>query len=393
MPRPLERGQIAALALCCVLAGCSSLHLQDAGRTGPLDILTAGVTAARTNAVARSIDVPLREDWSYNAGGGFGPYGPLVYGKYVIVGTRTGEVHVVSSDRGKKVGSRSFGDAVNGSPEIRGSVMYVPSAWGRKRSVAAYDLATGAIKWTYGKMPVEASLLLAADIVVFVDASSTVRALTVRRGEPVWSRTLDRDAWVRSSPVLVDGHTVVVADDRGRVYGLDLATGTEHWRANIGGAVVETPASGAGAVFVSTTRGRLYALDSKNGAIHWIENASDSRVRFTSAAVSDDVIVVGASDGTVRSLNSEDGTTNWTWHGDGVIAGAAVIAGDKVFFGSMSRMAYALDLRSGALLWSHEVRGRIKSAPAVGHNAVYFLSEPRYLYRFVPEEEDYATTE
>ena len=383
---------VSLLALLAV-AACSSLRVPNAGLRSQGEWLTEGGSTARSNAVGAGLPLPLKEDWVYNAGGGFGPGSPLTTGAHVFVYTRNGEVHAVSLEEGKKKGADSFGESINGTPAISGTTIIIPSAWGTKHGVVAHNLMTGSHLWKYRCPPVDDGILLAGEHVIFSDARSTVHAVDLKTGTAKWKHDLDPSSAITTAPILAARSTVIVADDRGRVYALDRLTGQTQWTSDVPGPVYATPAAADGRIIVGTTRGVVSAMDVSNGNTLWEFRVDSDLVKFASPAVSDGRIVIGSSDGRVRAISADDGSLEWTWHGDGAVTAAPLIAGEQVYFGTMGRMVYALGAVDGTELWSSEVRGRVKSAPALYGNAVYFQSEPRYLYRFTPEDESYVRSD
>lgn len=383
---------ISVVVILVSIVGCNTLQLEHSGRSSENDWLTEGRESARSHVSPTTIVTPLELAWNYDASAAFGPGSPLLKGAYVLVATRKGEVHAIQAERGKKAGVKGFGESISGSPAITGSVLFVPVAWGRKTGIVAHSLSTGRRLWRYESAPVEQGILAAGNSIVFSDATSTVYALSAL-SEVMWTLKLDDRASLNGTPVLVGRNIVVVADDTGAVFGIDLASGTIVWSQNLDEPVYASMSSHGGVLYVPTTRGSLYALDGRTGRVVWRFRGVDNRVKFATPAASESGIVFGGSDGILRSLSVRDGTIHWTWQASGAITAAPAISGDRVFVGTMTGTAHGLDLTSGTEVWSAKVKGRIKSAPAVGQAAVYFLSEPRHVYRFSPSQLEVARNE
>ncbi len=384
----LPRVTIALLVAGISLASCSSLQISDPGHIAADDWLTEGGSATRTNSVESRLKLPLEEEWVYNAGGGFGPGGALVAGSYVYAHTRKGELHAIGLENGKKKGVESFGESVNGTPAMRGTVIFVPSAWGSRHGVVAHDLSSGREVWKIDCPPVDEGVLLFDNMVIFSDVESRLHAVDARIGEAIWQRPFDSARAITTTPILVDDATLILADDKGGVHAVSPRTGDLLWTREIGEAIYATPASTAGSVIIGSARGSLYALAVANGEIQWRQNLTDSSVKMASPAIAGKRVVIGASDGMVRAFSLTDGTLEWTWHGDGAITAAPVIAGDQVFFGTMRKSVHGLDLASGHELWTAEVEGRVKSAPSIRGGSLFILSEPRHVYKFSSKEQD-----
>ncbi|NNE45164.1 MAG: PQQ-like beta-propeller repeat protein [Rhodothermales bacterium] len=383
---------VSVVAILVSIVGCNTLQLEHTGRSSDDDWLTEGRESERSHASPTTIATPLELAWDYDASAAFGPGSPLLKGAYVLVATRKGEVHAIQAEKGKKAGVKGFGESINGSPAITGSVLFVPVAWGRKTGIVAHSLSTGRRLWRYESTPVERGILATDNSIVFSDATSTVYALSAL-GEVTWTRKLDDRASLKGTPVLVGRDIVAVADDKGMVFGIDLASGTIVWSQNLDAPVYASMSSHSGVLYVPTTRASLYSLDARTGRIVWSYRGADKRVKFATPAASESGIVFGGSDGVLQSLSVRDGTVQWTWQASGAITAAPAISGERVFVGTMAGTAHGFDLASGTEVWSAKVKGRIKSAPAVGPGGVYFLSEPRHVYRFSPSQLEVARNE
>ncbi len=381
------------LIACVALVGCSSLRISDAGRRTPSDWLTEGGTNARANSVDLHVALPLEEQWVYNAGGGFGPGGPLIVGSYVYVHTRKGEIHAIRDESGKKEGIESFGESVNGTPAMRGRIIFVPAAWGSRHGMIAHDLNTGRRLWRIECPPVDEGVLLLDDMVFFSDAESTLHAVDSETGSVIWQTQFNPARAITTTPVLANESTLILADDKGGVHALSAREGGVLWTRELGEAVYATPAASRDILILGTARGSVHALRIDDGATTWLYRLADTTTKMASPAIGRDRVVIGASDGMVRTLTLSDGTLEWTWHGDGAITASPLLAGDQVFFGTMRKSVHALDLLSGHELWAADVEGRVKSAPSIREGSVYFLSEPRHVYKFSPKEDSVASRE
>lgn len=370
------------VALCAILASCSSLRIGFPLRVSEGDWQTDGRSPERDHlAVDMPLQLPLEQAWIYNAGGGFSSGSPLVIDGLVMVGTRKGEVHVINLTNGERIGAEEFGRSIEGTPSVAGQTLFVPNAWG-KRALEAFDLRAGKKKWRYEGVPIEASVLTIGNLVVIGDVEGNVMGLSQETGQVMWLYEFGDFASVLAGPAAIDDRRLVVADERGRVAMLDAGSGEEIWRRDLGSPVEETISTGSDLVFVPTTRGRFAALRVEDGASQWEYRVDSDEVRFTSAAVAPDCVIFGGTDGTTRSLRLENGSPLWAFHTDGTVAGAPVVNGDLVFVGAMDEKIYAVRRDNGSVQWEAPLRGRVKSAPAVRNGYLIVLSEPRYVYAF-----------
>ena len=382
--------RLVALVLAVGLAGCTVLRLERPKVVDADDWLTEGDSPRRENRADVTLDPPLEEAWTVNAGAAFGPVSPLLLGETVLVGTRKGEVVAIHVDDGKKLGTQGFGDVIEGSPVIADGVLFVPVAWGKK-TLRAYDLATAKDRWARRDLPpIEAGLLLLDDVLIAVDVESVAHAVEVKTGKERWSATLDERASVLATPVASDAGNVIVADDRGRVVALRPEDGSVVWTRDLGAPVEVTPTTDGRTVFLATTRARLFALDADRGAVRWVFEMDDPTVRVAAPARSGGDLVFGGSDGVLRNVDPATGALRWTFEAPDAITAAPLITRSTVYFGTMGRMLYGVDRSTGEKLWEHRLKGRVKSPMAARDGILVVLTEPHEVYLFRPAKKALA---
>lgn len=370
-----------ASVLPILTAGCNTLQLGQPLRVEAGDWTTAGGSNARANTTEATLAVPLEEAWRYDADAAFGPAAAVAAGGTLLVVTKKGEVHAVEVETGRRRGVGNLKDPVAGAPVLTGRVLYAALADG-KNTLVAYDIVDGGHRWSLRAGPHEAGLLLEDGTLVAAGLDGTVRGIEPSRGTVRWSATPDSTAGFFATPVALPNERLAVADDRGRVSALDLATGATGWTRDLGAPVYETPAAYARHLVVPTTRGRLVALDPANGSERWAFELDDPTVRFAAPAVADSLVLVGSSDGRLRALDAATGALRWSFSTDGNLAAAPLVAGELVFVGAMDEAVYALDLASGEVRWQAELDGRVKSEPLLHDGHLIVLAEPKFVYAF-----------
>jgi outer membrane protein assembly factor BamB len=199
----------------------------------------------------------------------------------------------------------------------------------------------------------------------------------------------------------VAGDTLYAADlQQGRA--MDASSGETTWtfpkdpQENNQGLFYATPAvSDAGRVFFAsqiTTGGFLsrrqsivWALDAESGEELWrFEGASEMYVE--GGTLSDDVFVIGNSDGNVYALDTESGSLRWTFETGHHVWATPLIVSDTVYVGSMDRHLYALDLNTGEVKWEFERKGAFASTPALRDGTLYIGAFNDTFYAIDAEE-------
>ncbi len=360
---------IAASLVLLAAGGCAVLRIDDiellSQRRGPATLAP-----------------PLRVEWTYNAGAGFGGDGPVVVGDHILVATRNGDLHAISVQSGQRAGFKSFGDALEAAPLVAGKMLYVPVDMGR-RAIYAYDLERSAVTWRWQGEPISMGLLPLETGFVSVDVRSVVRR---HEGLSItWTQQLGDDRFVHARPLSAAG-LVIVADDLGTVRALSPDDGSIRWTTALGAPVYNGMAAHADRIYVSTTRGKHFALEAATGSVLWDYALSDSTVRIATATADSTTVVFGATDGTVSALDALAGTVAWRWVAPDAIVAAPYMNEHAVYVGSMGSMVYALDRKTGSELWQEQLRGRIKSNIVGYDDFLVVLSGPRYVYLLKADE-------
>lgn len=366
------------------LTGCRGLQVSEAQRVTDEDWVVEGDSPSHHNAIESELAPPLQEVWVYNSGAGFGAVSPLIVSDAVLVATRKGELHAIDLVRGKRIGFDSFGDALEGTPVIKEGLLFIPVGWG-KRALFAYDLRRANVVWRKNGTAIEAGLLALEAGVLAANVKGVVRLYDARTGDVRWEHDLGDEVLVRATPVEVAGNAVV-ADSKGRVVAFRSADGVVEWTQTLGAPVYATLAAFGQTVLVPTTRGQFVALDAESGQVRWRFALPDTTVRFSAAAVDDDVVYVGATDGVLRALAIHDGSVEWTAEVDGALAATPLVTPSSVFVGGMDKKLYAFDRLTGALRWETELKGRVKSAMAARDGQLIVLTEPHHVYLFQTAE-------
>jgi outer membrane protein assembly factor BamB len=219
--------------------------------------------AAGGGLVYVSVDGSLRaldattgtQRWQLASSGANAFTAPIVAGGVVVVADSAGILAGLDAATGTRRWTHTASDGVTAPTwAAAGGVLYACA----NTQVRAYDLATGAPKWTSA---VDARLdpgnkpLTVAGGTVFVPGDARVQqsaraltALDAATGRTRWTFTTGEKAYVEG-PAAVDGGTVYLGSERG-LYAVDAATGTRKWVAAAGNATAWGPAAGGGRVYV-----------------------------------------------------------------------------------------------------------------------------------------------
>lgn len=374
-----------------VLGGCVNLKLDNRLAIDEKDWYTEGGNDARHHRIATTVDPPLIESWRYDVGAGVGLSGALVIDGVILVGTRKGHIVALDIETGKRLGRARFEAPIEGGMSYNNSMLYLPFI-DKKRAIIAYDINDGDQIWRAEGAPVESTILAKDSVIVIVDSDALVRGLDPLRGEVLWEKHIGERTGIVASPVAINDN-VVVATEQGVVHMIDPDSGDELWQYQLSAPVYSTPTVQGQSIFVSTTRGKIYSLKNNDGSVNWIHSLADSTVRLAGAGydLRREQLVVGGSDGLVRSLNPKSGEENWVTPLEGAIIIAPLFTNNTIYIGTLRGMLYALDRNTGEKIWEHKVTGRIKSHIVAHEEKIVVMAETQQLFVFEQEKQEDAS--
>ena len=130
-------------------------------------------------------------------------------------------------------------------------------------------------------------------------------------------------------------------------------------------------------VLVGAYDNNLYALSREQGEFIWKFPASDGF--GSSPYIYDGSVLIGSVDKHLYSLQLKTGRVNWRFAANGPIYSSPVVRFDHIFFGSDDGNLYALSSQ-GRLVWKANAYGPVRSTPFVDDERIYFGTEGGYIY-------------
>lgn len=214
---------------------------------------------------------------------------------------------------------------------------------------------------------------------------------------------------VYSSPAVAGGLAIVGSAD-GKLYAIDVESGSAKWTFATKARITSSPAIQDGVAYFESYDSNFYAVDVATGALKW-KFATKGEKRFaakhmhgilpmsetvpdpfdfylSSPAVSNGTVYFGSGDGTVYALDAGTGAVRWTFQTGDVVHASPAVADGLVFIGSWDTYFYALDATTGLEKWKvktgedpafHNQIG-IQSSAAVSNGIVYFGCRDSKLY-------------
>lgn len=326
-----------------------------------------------------------------------------------------------------------LGSKTHSSPVLAGDTLYIGDEAGKFYALNAGD---GTEKWTFqAKGAIRSSSFAAGDFIYFLDGKSNLYAID-NKGKQKWTVELDSQLAVKnvdywdyyySSPA-IDGDTIYVGSEGSLFYAIDRKDGSVIWSHALEATVHGKPVVTEDRIYAADTQGKVTALDRKTGEQIWsvtqgmihgglaykdgvlYYGSRDQYVYATdadsgkelwnyrspsgswiasSAAVSDEYVVIGASDSkVVHVFDRPSGEHRLDFPLASRVFGSPSIAGKIAYFGSAYTdnslgidAFYAIDLETGKELWRFDgTKAPILSSPAIGDGVVYYASQDGSLY-------------
>ena len=214
-------------------------------------------------------------------------------------------------------------------------------------------------------------------------------SLDKNTGDVFWRRQIptdeDTDRAIYGRPAVTDS-AVFVGGYEGSLYAYDRQ-GDLLWQEPLPGKIVGGPTVDANRILIGT--GNVSSADGSGGALHAIDIESNDPVWtyhtdgpvWSTPAVANGVVLVGALDHSVYAVDIEDGSEKWRFKSGGAVTSGIVVAEGRAVFGSFDGTLYALDVESGNLVWRFDgASSWYWSAPLIVDGVVYAPSLDGILY-------------
>ena len=115
----------------------------------------------------------------------------------------------------------------------------------------------------------------------------------------------------------------------------------------------------------------------------WAYKNPERQFQFlSSAAVRDELVVVGGRDKLVHTIETGTGKKRWTYNAGGRVDSSPVIVGKRVFVGSANGDVLALELDSGELTWKFQTGAPITASPSISDGRLFIGNADGQLFCF-----------
>lgn len=406
---------LTVLAAVAVLSGCTA-YADDKAPLHPQQVSWAmSQHSPDRNAVFPQYSIS--RDWSYDAKANINS-GLALVGNSLLFTTFSHRLVALDVRDGHELWHAPVPNIAMSTPIVAGNTVYIGTGrngmlhrnllqklqfhgkdvWGIPAGdeVAAFDLRTGALRWTYHTVGEDMpSAVYDGGRLIFANGDWHAYALRADTGKPIWSTDIG-GASTMASAVLAAGAVVVAVctPDINHTYAVALnpSTGKILWKSPYGHCDA-TPAYANGKVFLSSVlpgdtrlqkKTVVAAVDARTGKPVWVYRGAEQGL--WSIIGSDEEAIGGTYaagtyyqpaqlDDQILAFDAGSGKLRWRFHTSGPAKMSPVVMNGRVYVGDTAGMLYTLNARNGTLLEIREFKHPFTtSAPIIAGNKIVVVN-------------------
>ncbi|HEX4792679.1 MAG TPA: PQQ-binding-like beta-propeller repeat protein [Humisphaera sp.] len=302
----------------------------------------------------------------------------------VYIADTAGLLHAIDLKTGKRkwVYPAIDGEGFETTPLVMDGKVFIGDLGGIFHAVAASD---GHKLWTFDSAStIHSSANAIGNRIVFGDDGADIFCIDANTGAKLWEEKAgDR---VNGAPAIVDGAALVSGCDA-QLRGIGLADGKEMYAVDLGALCPGSAAISNNRIVMGTDGGRVVCLTADKRQQAWLFESVENRAMvYSSPAIADGIVVVGARDRNVYGLELSSGKKIWSFPTRGEVDSSPAISGGRVYVGSKDRKLYVLDLKTGAKIWEFSASRAITGSPAIAEGVAVVGDTSGTLYCLEPEK-------
>lgn len=371
------RAKAVVIAICVLLSAFCLLPTAH-GQDTPADNWSQFRGNHSLTGVSQSaVPASLKLLWTYEAGDSIESAAAIV-GRTVFVGSQKGDLVSLNLDNGGVYWKFPTGAPIGeSSPAYSAGVVYIGNLDGWLNAINASD---GKKLWAFKTASeIKSSPVVVGDRVLIGSYDQFLYCLSTRNGSVLWK--VRTDGPVHATPSVSGGLAFIAGCDE--VFrAIRIADGQQVFSVASGAYTGASPALRGGAAFYGTFNNDVLMVNLAERRIVWrYEHPQRKFPFYSSAAVSNDYVVVGGRDKLVHGLNTA-GKAVWTFATAARVESSPAIAGNRVFVGSNDGRFYVLNLTNGAKLWEFNAGAALSASPAIANGRIIIGSQDGRLYCF-----------
>ncbi len=304
-----------------------------------------------------------------------------IVGPHVFVATLGGELICYERQTGKRVWTyfsaerKKPDDFIAGfqsSPTVTDELVLLGDEDGIFHAV---DRKTGKQRWKFETgAEIVACAAIVDDKAIFGSYDSTLYCVKLATGAEVWKfKTQDR---INGSPAIAGDLTFVTGCDQ-HLRAINITTGKEKFDLPLERFMIASPAVLGSMLYVGTHESEFLAIDVSKPEVVWRYREPGKDLPYhSSAAVTEDKVIVGGQDKLLHCLDRKTGKQLWAFTTNGQINSSPVLVGsDRVFVGSNDGHVYEVGLNDGKQRWKLKLGRSVAASPAVGEGVLVIGAE------------------
>ncbi len=325
-------------------------------------------------------DLPsnLKLRWSFQAKDSIEPSAAIVAG-VVYVGSMDKSLYAIDLASGKLRWKYSVAASIQeSSPCVLNGVVYVGDL---DDIFHAVDAATGKARWTFkAESEIKSSPTWDGDRVYFGSYDQNLYCLSADSGALLWKYTTDGP--IHGTPSIDEGIVYISGCDE-NFRAIHATTGKQAYSVPLGNYAGASAAIRDGRAFVGTFGSDVLCIDLRSRLIQWAYRHPDRNFPFySSAAVTENRIILGGRDKIIHCLNRATGKEVWSYTTKARVESSPLVSGNRVSIGSNDGRLYQLDLASGKKTWDFNAGAPLSASPAAAQKSLVIGSQDGVLYCF-----------
>ena len=315
--------------------------------------------------------------WIFEAGDGIESTAAIAGGT-VYVGALDGYLYAIDLETGELKWKYQASGEIKSSPAVFRNVVHFGDGMGDFHAV---DAQTGEPRWTFqADAEIISSANVSEDRLLFGSYDQFLYCLSAEDGALIWK--LETEGYVHGTPAIVNGAVIVSGCD-GYLRVININDGVEQQKIALGDYVGASPAILNNRAYAGTFGNQVLCAGLEDSEIlWWYEHPERNFPFYASAAVTDDIVVIGGRDKMVYALEPQTGEPLWIYPARSRVDSSPVIVGKRVFFGTAGGELVALSLDSGEKVWEFVTGASIIASPSVVAGKLVIGADDGNIYCF-----------
>ncbi|CAG1020318.1 partial putative protein YxaL, partial [Methylococcales bacterium] len=163
----------------------------------------------------------------------------------------------------------------------------------------------------------------------------------------------------------------------GCIYSLNTNSGKKRWELKTEAPVNSTALIHNNTAFIGGDDSMYYAIGLDSGNVLWKRNLH-SKIVAGSSLFGVNSLITGCVDGSVYSLNTNDGSVNWVYRTKGSILSSPVVSGKFVYCSSYDGYIYSIYAATGEYLWSSMLENKVRTSPVIWKDYLFVAADEMF---------------